>query len=155
MSVCRIPHELSSKCAEHLSSLVWNYDSKWQPVMLSLLTVTENAFLILHRFPKCQKLPLNRLPKQTDRVLRPPSWINLCMVRVTWWVCSTSETALLFSSLKFAGFHNQSPLLTMFYLMVFNRNTSGSLGECQNIVGWGNMNDRQVFEQLFWVHQYL
>ena len=36
--------------------------------MLTLLTVIEDGFLILHRLPKCQKLPLNRLPKQTDRV---------------------------------------------------------------------------------------
>ena len=41
---------------------------------------------------------------------------NLCTVRVTRWVCSTSEAALLFNPLKFAAeFHNQSPLLTMIF----------------------------------------
>lgn len=39
--------------------------------------------------------------------------MNLCTVRVTWRVCSTTETALLLSPLKFAEFHNRSPLLTM------------------------------------------
>ena len=37
--------------------------------------------------------------------------MNLCTVRVTWRTRSTSETALLFNPLKFAEFHNQSPLL--------------------------------------------
>ena len=40
--------------------------------------------------------------------------MNLSTVRVTWRTRSTSETALLFNPLKFAEFHNQSPLLTMF-----------------------------------------
>ena len=40
--------------------------------------------------------------------------MNLCTVRVTWRTRSTSETALLFNPLKFAEFHNQSPLLTMY-----------------------------------------
>ena len=40
---------------------------------------------------------------------------NLCTVRVTRRVCSTSETALLSNPLKFAEFHNQSPLLTLIF----------------------------------------
>ena len=69
------------------------------------------APLSLHRLSKWLKFPQNHLPTRTDRPHCPPSWMKLCTVRVTWRTCSTSETALLFCPLRFAGFRNNSPLL--------------------------------------------
>ena len=101
----------------NLSSVLLNYDSKLPAVILTLVTLTVNCSL--HHLSKCLKFPQNNLPTRTDRLDCLPSWMKLCTVRVTWRTCSTSETALLFCPLKFAGFHNHSPLLTMYRQMSF------------------------------------
>lgn len=58
--------------------------------------------------------PVHKENQRCDRIvplLLHRIWTNLCTVRVTWRVCSTSPTAPLFTPLMFAEFHNQSPLL--------------------------------------------
>lgn len=77
---------------------------------LTSVATVEIVSAVLHLRQKGLNLP------QSHRLLHPPSLkvrLGLCTVAKTWQVRSISEMALLFHALKIAGFHNQSPLLTM------------------------------------------
>ena len=97
-----------------------NFDSELPLFQLTFLTMTAHCSSTSSVSSQASKWLQNRLPSDTDRLYCPPSWMNLCTVRVTWRVRSTLETALLFNPLKFAEFHNQSPLLTMLKSIALN-----------------------------------
>ena len=106
-------HESSRPCIANLRTVMRNFDSELPLFQLTFLTMTAHCSSTSSVSFQASKRLQNRLPSDSDRLHCPPSWMNLCTVRVTWRVRSTSETALLFNPLKFAEFHNQSPLLTM------------------------------------------
>ena len=111
-------HESSRPCNANLRTVMRNFDSELPLFQLTFLTMTAHCSSTSSVSSQASKWLQNRLPSDTDRLNCPPSWMNLCTVRVTWPVRSTSETALLFNPLKFAEFHNQSPLLTTLTAMV-------------------------------------
>ena len=93
-----------------------NFDSELPPFQLTFLTMTTYCCSTFQCLPKHPKWLQNRLHTEADGLYCPPSSMNLCRVKVTRRALSTSETALLFNPLKFAEFHNHSPLLTMIYI---------------------------------------
>mgnify|MGYP006973398179 CR=1 FL=1 len=65
----------------------------------------------------------------------PPYCCTMCRVRIRiiWQTHSTSKAKQFAGLLKFAGFHNHSPLLTMFRLL---QNFISTLSESQTIKQW-------------------
>ena len=72
--------------------------------------------LFFHCLLKAPKSSLNR-HRAWINLCRPPCCFfwqqDLCRFSVTWRDSSTCDTHYCYRSLKFTGFHNQSPLLTM------------------------------------------
>ena len=83
---------------------------------LTSLATVEIVSAVLHLRQKGLNLPQSHRLTRMSRLLHPPSLkvrLGLCTVAKTWQLRSISEMAHLFHALKIAGFHNQSPLLTM------------------------------------------